>query len=196
VSFLWGRKWISKVFYVNFAFQSVGEGHKPLYLWEEIQFQFSPGKDQFEDYVWKMTFVLVASRSQLVACGNYRQPILVHWIVPISLLMSVCVSNTGRLHCYCHQHKMHLRVYCFFLVKGPAADAADAPQPWDLLCNPVMKMISFFIFPCSGAPVEWNWQGKTELLGGKPVPVPLCPPQIPHWLTGIGPGPPRWEAED
>jgi len=25
--------------------------------------------------------------------------------------------------------------------------------------------------------------GKTELLGGKPAPVPLFPPQIPHVLT-------------
>jgi hypothetical protein len=33
------------------------------------------------------------------------------------------------------------------------------------------------------ARVEWYWQGKTEELGGKPVPVPLCPPQIPHGLT-------------
>jgi hypothetical protein len=30
----------------------------------------------------------------------------------------------------------------------------------------------------------------------KPVPVPLCPPQIPHDLTGREPGPPRWEASD
>jgi hypothetical protein len=30
------------------------------------------------------------------------------------------------------------------------------------------KMISFFfIFTSNGAPVEWNWQGKTEVLGGK-----------------------------
>jgi hypothetical protein len=26
------------------------------------------------------------------------------------------------------------------------------------------------------------WQGKTEELGEKPVPVPLYPPKIPHWL--------------
>jgi hypothetical protein len=25
--------------------------------------------------------------------------------------------------------------------------------------------------------------GKTEELGGKPVPVPLCPPHIPHGIT-------------
>jgi hypothetical protein len=46
-----------------------------------------------------------------------------------------------------------------------------------------IKMISSFIFPSNGGPVEWNWHGKTELLGEKPVPVPLCPPQIPHAPT-------------
>jgi hypothetical protein len=28
----------------------------------------------------------------------------------------------------------------------------------------------------------------------KPAPVPLCPPQIPHDLTALELGPPRWEA--
>jgi hypothetical protein len=41
----------------------------------------------------------------------------------------------------------------------------------------------FFIFPSNKAPGEWNLQGKTEVLGEKPVPVPLCPPQIPHLLA-------------
>jgi hypothetical protein len=31
--------------------------------------------------------------------------------------------------------------------------------------------------------VEWNWQGKPEVLREKPVPVPLCPTQIPHGQT-------------
>jgi hypothetical protein len=35
------------------------------------------------------------------------------------------------------------------------------------------------------ATVELYWQGKTEELGEKPVPVPLCPPQIPHGLTPV-----------
>jgi hypothetical protein len=30
----------------------------------------------------------------------------------------------------------------------------------------------------------------------KPAPAPLCPPQIPHDLTGSEPGPSRWEASD
>jgi hypothetical protein len=33
------------------------------------------------------------------------------------------------------------------------------------------------------ATVEWYIDGKTEELGEKSVPVPLCPPQIPHGLT-------------
>ena len=33
------------------------------------------------------------------------------------------------------------------------------------------------------AVVEWYWQGKTELLGEKPVPVSLSPPQISHGLA-------------
>ena len=53
------------------------------------------------------------------------------------------------------KHIHILRIF-FFLVKGTAADATDAPQPEGLLCNPVMKkmMISFFRFPSNGAPVE------------------------------------------
>jgi hypothetical protein len=68
------------------------------------------------------------------------------------------------------------------VVKGPAADATDAPQPWG---NPMMNMktIIFCPFLSNGAPVESNLQGKTEVLGEKPVPVPLCSPQIPHGLT-------------
>ena len=89
----------------------------------------------------------------------------------------------------------------FNVEKGPAADVTDAPQPWGLLYNPVMKMkrkmINFvFTFPSNEAPEEWNWQGKTEILGEKPVTVPLCPPQIPMEWPGIEPGPPRWEAVD
>jgi hypothetical protein len=76
-------------------------------------------------------------------------------------------------------HTRHLQVFSvtmqsgknFFVANGPAADATDAPQPWGLLCNPVIKIISFFFtFTCNGAPVEWNWQGKTEVLGEKTCP--------------------------
>jgi hypothetical protein len=31
--------------------------------------------------------------------------------------------------------------------------------------------------------MEWYWQGKMEVLGGKPVPVPPCPPKMPHEMA-------------
>jgi hypothetical protein len=34
-----------------------------------------------------------------------------------------------------------------------------------------------------GVLVEWHWQGKIEIFEDKRVPVPHCPPQIPHWLA-------------
>jgi hypothetical protein len=82
---------------------------------------------------------------------------------------------------------VHITFFC--LVKGPAADATDAPQPWGLLCNPVMKIISFF-FPCNGASVEWIWQVKTKYSGKN-----LYQRQLVHHKShmdwpGIEPGPP------
>jgi hypothetical protein len=47
------------------------------------------------------------------------------------------------------------------MVKGPEADATDAQQPKGLLCNPVLKMISFFVFPS-------NWTRWNETDSGKP----------------------------
>jgi hypothetical protein len=42
----------------------------------------------------------------------------------------------------------------------------------------------FFKFSGNVEPtLEWYWQGKTEGLWEKPVPVPLCPQQILHGLT-------------
>jgi hypothetical protein len=31
--------------------------------------------------------------------------------------------------------------------------------------------------------MEQYWEADTKVLADKPVPVPLCPPQIPHGLT-------------
>jgi hypothetical protein len=51
-------------------------------------------------------------------------------------------------------------IFFFLVVKGPAAEAADAPQPWDLLCNP--------FFPCN-TEQRWNKtdRGKPKYSGGK-----------------------------
>jgi hypothetical protein len=53
-----------------------------------------------------------------------------------------------------------------------------------LLYNPLRKMMKIFLlFHFNGAPVECKLQSKTDVLGEKPVPLPLCPTQIPHGPT-------------
>ena len=43
--------------------------------------------------------------------------------------------------------KLHVILFLFWVgVKGTAADATDAPQPWGLLYNPAMKMTVFSFF--------------------------------------------------
>jgi hypothetical protein len=49
-----------------------------------------------------------------------------------------------------------------------------------------MKTISFFVFPCNAAPVKWNLQGKTEVLGGKTCPSATLSTTNPTWIE---PGP-------
>jgi hypothetical protein len=50
-----------------------------------------------------------------------------------------------------------------FQAKGPAADAMDAPQPSGLLWWRRL----LFPSPFNRAPVELNWEGKTEVRGGE-----------------------------
>jgi hypothetical protein len=64
------------------------------------------------------------------------------------------------------------------------------------LYNPVMKMISFFVLPCNGAPVVWNWQGKTEYSGKTMSQCYFVHHKSHMDWPGIEPGPPRWEAGD
>jgi hypothetical protein len=57
-------------------------------------------------------------------------------------------------------------VFKLFLLKGPAADATDSPQPWRLIVQPFDEDDEvLLLFHFNGTPVEWNWQGKTEILG-------------------------------
>ena len=63
----------------------------------------------------------------------------------------VYVSSPPTINRICPAHLTpFLCDHLLFLMKGPAADATDAPQPSGLLCNPVMmlkrKMISFLNF--------------------------------------------------
>jgi hypothetical protein len=81
-----------------------------------------------------------------------------------------------------HVNESRLKVIFSLVEKGPTVDATDAPQLGGLLCNPVMK-ISFLVFRVMEHRRNESHMGEQKYLGGKPVPVQLCPPQIPHGLT-------------
>jgi hypothetical protein len=67
-------------------------------------------------------------------------------------------NHENKPICTLRLRKYDFHAEIFLAVKGPAADATDAPQPRGLLCNPMMMkmkmMIIFCHFPSNGAPVE------------------------------------------
>jgi hypothetical protein len=74
--------------------------------------------------------------------------------------------------------------YIVFFIEGPRSRCYGRTAAVKAYCATLWwSWLVFFVFPCNGAPVEWNWQGKTEVLGEKIVPVPLCLTQIPHGLN-------------
>ena len=73
----------------------------------------------------------------------------------------------------------------FFIIEGPRSRCYGRTAAFKAYCATLWgRWWRFFLlFHFNGAPVKWNWQEKTKVLGEKPVPVPLCPPQIPHGAT-------------
>jgi hypothetical protein len=71
----------------------------------------------------------------------------------------------------------------FFVVKGPAADARTHRSLEAYCATLWWRWLIFSIFQV----MEHRWnetdRGKPKYSGEKPVPVPLCPPQILHGLT-------------
>jgi hypothetical protein len=86
-------------------------------------------------------------------------------------------SKSNKL-CLCQKHQNSLLVkYCSFFPE----DAVGQTQAWMPTYVSILR-IAHTIWVWR-ATVEWYCQGKSDELGEKPVPVPLCPPQIPHGLT-------------
>jgi hypothetical protein len=83
------------------------------------------------------------------------------------------------------------------VVKGPAADATDAPQPWGLLCNPVMKMKRKMVVSllCNFSE-RWSTGGwhETDREKSKYSGKNLSHCHSVHHKSHIGPGLPLWEA--
>ena len=90
-----------------------------------------------------------------------------------------------------HYWRLHgVYLVAFVLLKGPAADATDALQPWGLLCNPVMKMVRFF---CLYILMEQQWneieRGKPKYLEKKTCPIATLSTTNPTWTDpGSNPG--------
>jgi hypothetical protein len=78
----------------------------------------------------------------------------------------------------------HWALRSSFVVKGPQ-QMLRMHWSFEAYCATLWWRWLVFVleFPCNGAPMEWNWQGKIEVLGEEPAPVPLCLQQIPHGLT-------------
>jgi hypothetical protein len=71
-----------------------------------------------------------------------------------------------------------------FFCEGPRSRCYGPTAALRLIVQPYDEGDYFFpVFPCNG--VRWNeiYRGKPKYSGGKPVPVPLFSPQIPHGLT-------------
>jgi hypothetical protein len=95
------------------------------------------------------------------------------------------VLKWGKSSSINHSAAMSECSFIFLVVKGPAADATDAPQPWGFVCNPVMIIMIIFV---RFQVMEHRWNetdgGKLKYSGEKTGPVPLCPPQIRYGLNG------------
>jgi hypothetical protein len=89
------------------------------------------------------------------------------------------------------------RILFFYLLKGPAADATDAPQPWRLIVQPCDEDEDddddvFSAFSFNGAPVKWNWQGGKPKYSEKNLSQYHFVHHKSHMdRTGIEAGPPR-----
>jgi hypothetical protein len=91
--------------------------------------------------------------------------------------------------------------HCFFVEKGPAAEAKDTPQSQGLLCNPCDEdeekddqVFSFF----QVMEDRWNeMDGENRSTRGKNLSQCHLVHHKSHMgYPGIETGPPRWEAGD
>jgi hypothetical protein len=88
-------------------------------------------------------------------------------------------SNTAC--CFNHLKTKNVKVLLYPLLP----DFRNSIALWKV---PRLRLLSFCQDKCVdedeyGALMEWYWQRKTEVLGEKPVPMPLYPQQISHGLA-------------
>jgi hypothetical protein len=119
-----------------------------------------------------MCFVWISEQTAIISLYN------VNWLV--------CITETECVYCLVRTVFM-----CFVWISEQTAIISLYNINWlvciteteCVYCAVPTKSLYIIQILLNKAPMEWNWQGKPELLGGNPVPVPLCLPQIPHGST-------------
>jgi hypothetical protein len=90
------------------------------------------------------------------------------------LVMFHILKHFKRLRCTDTMY-ISYRMCAFLCGEGPRSRCYGSTAAFEAYCATLWRrLVLFCVFPCNGAPLEWNWQGKTEV---------LCPPQISHGLT-------------
>jgi hypothetical protein len=126
-----------------------------------------------------MIFTTLTSISNIL----YRNPLPISWKCRKRFSRWYCQEQTDTDRQSCSPIKF------LFLVNDPAVDAMEAPQPWGLLCNPVMKVISFFLFSVQWNTVGIKLTGENRSTRGKTCPSATSSTTTFTWTdTGSKPG--------
>jgi hypothetical protein len=137
----------------------------------------------FQPYVWCPNSCPAVSGRSPEAWQWWRWQTWFHGHVPVTRFCTLIIKSLREMVVLFYPMLLYLR-------KSIAFWKVPRLRPFVLLVR---------------ATCNWRWvwrngrmilTGKTEVLGGKPVSVPLCPPQISRWMASNKTGPPRWEAGD
>jgi hypothetical protein len=137
--------------------------------------------------VWDSVFIAGPYRQRVTSSPQLDTVFLSEQHI-ILLSTSRCLKTPFTLRCPENTFvcisvlPISLRNFAFSSSLSAFLFCGEGPRSRSYGCTAAISVF-FFIFPCNGAPMEWNWQGKNEVLGEKPVPLLLCSPQIPHGLT-------------
>jgi hypothetical protein len=119
--------------------------------------------------------------------------IIIIIIINISIIYCCVFWMSCFFPCHLLCNDLHQNIFFFFfLVRGPRSWCYGRTAALRLIVQPLWWIWRWAVFlpsfTSNGAPVEWNWQGKTDS-SEKNLSQCLCPSQISHGLDlGSNPG--------